>query len=142
WPLASDARKRRRGRSIFSSLSALSGRLENHPRPHQPGGCFRFEITTGRPLGPFVNSRSGLGYGEVFGIGVPAGIRPLTVALDENFGDAANGLLALSANFQLENVFAPGDSDFAKVLYFRLWEFQSDQFSARCMKIGRAFQDI
>src|SRR5215471_19624515 len=77
---------------------------------------------------------------RTFGISVPAGVRPLSLPLHEDFGDTPHRPLSFATHFHLENVFAPGDGHVAKMLDLGSGKLEADQFFAGGMKIGRRLQ--
>src|SRR5215468_8926016 len=76
-----------------------------------------------------------------FGVGVPAGIGPLSVAADENLRDAAGGPGALSSHFGFIYVLAVGDGNIAEELHFRARKLQPQQFSTGSLKPRGGLKD-
>lgn len=72
-----------------------------------------------------------------FGVGVPAGVGPLAVAKDEDFGDAAGGHLTLAVFFGFVQILAVENCDIAEALNFGAWKFQADELSTcACSRAG------
>ena len=57
---------------------------------------------------------------------MPAGVGPVVVAQDENFGDAAGGYRAFAVFFRFVQILAVSDCHVPEALDFCAREFQTD----------------
>src|ERR1700751_806621 len=77
-----------------------------------------------------------------FCVGMPARIRPLAVAQNENLAHAPRGYGSLPVLFGLIQVLAIENGDIAEALNFGLRKLQADQLSSRGLEPGCGLKDI
>ena len=73
---------------------------------------------------------------------MPARIRPLAIAQNENLGHASRGYGSLAILFGLVQVLAIENGDIAEALNFGLRKLQADQLSSRGLEPGRRLKDV